>query len=115
LEARLTGAALRAKVLAITQQSDPQAYIGQAERLWDLDWEHYGRDLAAMAQLEQARAAGDDQTILEITERPEVRNVVTTQRGFLTYRVHALIDAGELHEAEELLDDLARRRGTTWF
>ncbi|OAV63080.1 helix-turn-helix transcriptional regulator [Enteractinococcus helveticum] len=115
LEARLTGAALRAKVLSITQQSDPQAYISQAERLWDFDWEHYGRDLAAMAQLEHARAVGDDQAILEITARPEVLNIATTLRGFLTYRVHALIDSGELDAAEDLIEELARRRGTTWF
>ncbi len=115
LEARLTGAALRAKILTITQQADPQAYIGQAERLWDFGWEHYGRDLAVMAQLEYARAHGNDQAILEITARPEVLNIATTLRGFLTYRAHALIDAGELDAAEDLIEELTRRRGTTWF
>ena len=115
LEARLTGAALRAKLMTITQQDDPEAYIGQSRRLWDFDWEHYGRDLSVMAQLEHARAAGDDQTILEITSHPEVHNIATTLRGFLTFRAHALIDTGELEEAQQLIDELSQRRGTTWF
>ncbi|MFD6814205.1 helix-turn-helix transcriptional regulator [Enteractinococcus coprophilus] len=115
LEARLTGAALRAKIMTITQQSDPEPYISQAMRIWDFAWEHYGRDLSVMAKLEYARATGDDQAILEITSRPEVRNIGTTIHGFLTFRVHCLIDAGELDEAEQLIDELSQRRGTTWF
>lgn len=115
LEARLTGSAIRAKILAITHQDDPEPYIIQARRLWDFGWEHYGRDLAVMAELEYARALGDDEAILDLTAKPEVRNIVSTLRGFLTYRAHALIDTGDLEQAQVLLEELSQRRGTSWF
>ncbi len=115
LEARLTGAALRAKIFAITQQEDPEPYIAQSMRLWDFGWEHYGRDLSVMAKLEYARATGDDDTILKVTAQPEVQNIATTLRGFMTYRVHALIDAGCLEDAKVLVEELSHRRGTSWY
>lgn len=115
LEARLTGAALRAKLLSITQGEDPDLYIAQAKRLWDFHWEHYGRDLSIMAKVEHARATGKAQEILDITASTPLRQTSTTMHGFLTYRVHTLIDLGHLEEARALVADLAARRGRSWY
>lgn len=114
LESRLTGAALRATVLSITAESDPDVYVAQAKRIWDFRWEHYGRDLSIMAKLEIARTQGDDQLIIDLTSQPKVQKIVTTLRGFLTYRAHALLSLRRYDEARELIDELDQRRGTSW-
>lgn len=114
LESRLTGAALRAALLSITAEPDPDVYVAQAKRIWDFRWEHYGRDLSIMAKLEIARTQGDDQLIFDLTSQPRVQEIVATQRGFLTYRAHALLNLRRYDEARELIDELEQRRGTSW-
>lgn len=115
LEARLTGAALQASLVAITAQEDPEPYVSLAERLPDLQWELYGRDLRIMAQAEIGRIHHDAQTIEHITSTTGIETISNTQRGFLTYRAHALISLGRLSDAQGLLSELATRRNISWF
>lgn len=115
LEARLTGAALRAKIYSITGRGNPEPYLAQASRIWDFHWEHYGRDLSVMAKVEHARVNGNDQKILDVTARPEVQKIITTQRGFLTYRAHALLNLKKFEQTEALLAELDRQRQVTWY
>lgn len=115
IEARLTSAALRASIATITATEDPKVYSSIARRVNELDWEHYGRDLSIMAKLERARAAYRAQEVVEIASMPKVEMFAYTQRGFLTYKTNALITLGRLDEARAAIDDIQRRRGTTWF
>ncbi|WP_156832059.1 helix-turn-helix transcriptional regulator [Yaniella halotolerans] len=115
LEARLTGAALHASLLAITTQEDPSTYISLAARLKELRWELYGRDLRIMAKAEIARVQQDAEALEQITSTPGIETISNTQRGFLTHRAHALISLDRTADAEELISELAARRGISWF
>lgn len=115
LEARLTGAALRASIAAITRKQDPQQYVAHSRRLIDLDWEHYGRDLSIIARVEIARVNEDAAEVVTESSLPRAASIRYTQRGFLTYKAHALVTLGELEDARNLLEELRERQGTSWF
>ena len=114
-EARLTGAALRAFMAAVRNLRDPKQYLAHARRLADLDWEHYGRDLAVVAKAEIARVAQEPTEILAAVSRHNTAAFRNTQRGFLTYKAHAFITLGAHDDARRLISELASRRGKTWF
>lgn len=115
LESRLTGAALRASISAITCKQDPNQYVAHARRSSEIDWEHYGRDLSIMAKVEIARVQEDAAGVVAAASKPWVASLRNTQRGFLTYKAHALIMLGSLDDARNLLCELHERRGTSWF
>ncbi|GAA4477285.1 hypothetical protein GCM10023190_16660 [Enteractinococcus fodinae] len=115
LEARLTGAALRSSIAAIRCQRDPEQYLAHARRASDIDWEHYGRDLSVMAKVEIARVKDDAMGVVTAASVPRAASFRNTQRGFLTYKAHALITLGALDDARNLIQELRERRGTTWF
>lgn len=115
LEARLTGAALRASIAAVRCQRDPEQYLAHARRANDIDWEHYGRDLSIMAKVEIARVQDDAAGVVTAASVPRAASFRNTQRGFLTYKAHALITLGALEDARNLIQELRERRGTTWF
>jgi len=115
LEARLTGAALRASLAAIRCQQDPEQYLAHARRTRDIDWEHYGRDLSVMAKVEIARIQGEPEAVIRAASTPRAASFRNTQRGFLTYKAHALITQGTLDDARMVLDELHERQGTSWF
>lgn len=114
VEHRLTLAALRAWLAAVTQTEDPEPYLAESQRLGDVDWEHYGVDFRVMAECEIARTRGNPQDVITVTEPDRVDHLRNTQRGFLTYRAHALIDLNRLEDAEALIGHLKSQRGRQW-
>ena len=114
-EARLTGAALRAFMAAVRDLRDPEQFLAHARRIEDIDWEHYGRDLAVVARAEIARVADEPTEVITAVSWPKTASFRNTQRGFLTYKAHALITLGAYDEARRLISELADRRGKTWF
>lgn len=115
LESRLTGTALRAKLVTIMGTQDPNPYLAFADKLNNLWWEFYGRDLMYIAQAELARSQGDDSKILQLTQDPVLEKMQNHQHGTLTYRVHALLNLEQLDAAATLIAELERRRGQTWY
>lgn len=115
LEARLTGAALRASIAAIRRQQDPEQYLAHARRISDIQWEHYGRDLSVMAKVEIARVQEDPAGVAKAASAPQAASFRNTQRGFLTYKAHALVTLGARDDARNLINELHERRGKTWF
>lgn len=115
LESRLTGAALRASIAAVTGKQDPHQYMTHAHRASDIHWEHYGRDLPIMAALEIARTQDDPVSGLKAASQLPTATISNTQHGFLTYKAHALITHGDLVEAQDLISDLQQRHGHSWF
>ena len=114
LETRLTSAALRAWLAAVTGEGDSRGHLEETKRLQELEWVGYGFDLAIMAECEISLLAGKPEEILAATAPGNVDGLVDTRRGYLTYRAHALIDLGRFNEAEELVETLAQWRGTRW-
>lgn len=114
LETRLTSAALRAWLAAVTGEGDSRDHLEETKRLHEVEWVGYGFDLAIMAECEISLLAGKPQEILAATAPGNVDGLVDTRRGYLTYRAHALIDLGRFNEAEELVETLTRWRGTKW-
>lgn len=115
LEARLTAAALRASIAAITKLHDPEQYLAHARRLKNLKWDYYGQDLPLLANLELASINDRPTDIIDQTAATETAGFRITQRGYLTYRAHALITLGDLDNAQALIDQLQQEQGTTWF
>src|SRR5699024_2896541 len=76
--------------------------------------EAYASDIVVMADCAIARVAEDPAAVVAATEPERVERLRNTQRGFLTFRAHALIDLGQLDEAERLIDWLADERGIRW-
>lgn len=114
VEARSTLSALQAWLAIVTQREDPAPYLAEAQRIHEYDWEFYGVDLVIMAECEMARSASNPAAVVAATQPDRHESLLNTQRGFLTYRAHALVELGRLDEAEELIDDLDRMRGVQW-
>lgn len=114
LETRLTSAALRAWLAAVTGDGNGRKHLEETKRLHEVDWVGYGFDLAIMAECEISLLAGRPEDILAATAPERVEGLIDTRRGFLTHRVHALIDVERFDEAEELIETLAQWRGTKW-
>ena len=114
LETRLTSAALRAWLAAVTGDGNGRSHLEKTARLRELDWVAYGFDLAIMAECEIGLLAGKPDDVLVATAPEQVAGLVDTRRGFLTHRAHALIDCERFDEAEELIGTLAQWRGTKW-
>src|SRR5699024_3173018 len=115
LEARLTGAALRAIIDVVTNGQQFEQYVGHATRAAQLQWEHYGRDLSTMDVVEGARVRDDHSTIIEAATDPQLDTFTNTQHGYHTYLVNALIFQGELDQARACIDRLEADEGTAWF
>ena len=115
LESRLTAAALRAIIDVVTGGQHYEQYLSHATRSAELHWEHYGRDLNVMAQLEIARTQQDYTDVVASASRPELATFANTQRGYLTYKAHALISLKQLDKARALVNQLRSERGSTWF
>src|SRR5699024_10093138 len=115
LESRLTGTALRAKIAIITGTQDPAPYFSFADKLNTLWWEFYGRDLMYLAQAQFARTQDDNHKVLQITADPQLSNMRNHQHGTLTYRVHALLNLGELETATALISELQGRHNHSWY
>lgn len=114
VETRAEWAALRVTVASIQGEDFAEGYLEQARHLLQIPWEGYGPDMVLLAECEHGRSTGDAVSILTATVRPWAENLVNTRRGFLTYRVHALIDTGQLESASTLIDQLAAWRGNRW-
>ena len=114
VEARSSWAALRVIIAAITGKDDDTGRAAQARRQRLTSWEGYAPDLTVLAECELARVHGDPHAVLAASSGEWVDRVVNTRHGFLTFRVHALIDTGQLDAAAELIDQLAAWRGTRW-
>ncbi|MGO1849679.1 LuxR C-terminal-related transcriptional regulator [Microbacterium sp.] len=114
VETRMTFAALHAWIQVVMGRDGGAAPLEEARRLGELGWEVYASDIVTVVECEAARAAGDAHGVLSATSEDRVSRYRNTQRGFLTYRAHALIDLGRTDEAAELVDRLAEQRGTTW-
>ncbi|WP_120003241.1 LuxR family transcriptional regulator [Nesterenkonia muleiensis] len=114
LETRFTSAALRAWLAAVTGDGNGQMHLEETKRLHEVEWVGYGFDLAVMAECEIALLAGKPEDILAATAPEQVEGLIDTRRGFLTHRVHALIDCERFDEAEELIGTLAQWRGIKW-
>lgn len=114
VETRPAIAALHAMVAAMTGAESPTRHLDQARVQHEFNWESYGTDLAVLAECEVARSRGDAAGVLAASAGPRVEQISNTRLGFLTYRVHALIDRGELDAAAALIEDLAGWRGTRW-
>lgn len=114
VETRSSWAALRGIIATITGGDNPRVYVEQARRQREIPWEGYSPDLTVIADCELARANGDNSAILQATSGSWVEGLSNTRHGFLTYRVHALIDTRQLDEAATLVDQLSLWRGTRW-
>lgn len=114
IESRQTMAALDAWLRAIMGTDDPEAPLAEARRLASLPWEPYGSDLAVTAECQIAMVAEDPQRIVDVTDQRHVARFEETQRGYLTYRAHALIELGRLDDAAELIEWLTQERGSKW-
>lgn len=114
LESRPMTTALQAAVAAITASPGADALARQALVLHEFTWEGYGPDFAVLAQCEVARVRREPEAILQAIESAPVDTMVNTRRGFLTFRVHALLDLGRIDEAAELIETLEEWRGTRW-
>lgn len=115
VENRPKATALSTIISAVTGSANPSPYTPASPlRLVNLDFEGYSADLPIMATCELARANQDARAIVEATQHPRIEELEYTQKGFLTFRAHALIDLGRLDEAESLLTQLARERGVEW-
>ncbi|MFD1201439.1 helix-turn-helix transcriptional regulator [Leucobacter albus] len=115
VEMRPALAALRARLAAITQEGDWVAHAEHARRQRDFVWEAYEPALNLITDCEVSRVTGDVTGVLVASEGEWVERLENTRHGFLTYRAHALIDAGELDEAATLIEQLAAWRGTRWL
>lgn len=114
LEVRPMQTALAAVVAAHTGQPGAAEMARQSAALHQFDWEGFGPDFAVLAGCEVARVAGDPEGVLAAIDAAPVASMVNTRRGFLTHRVHALVDLGRLDEAAALTAELAEWQGTRW-
>lgn len=114
VETRSEWAAMRVTIASITGAEFAEGYLEQARHQLQIPWEGYGPDMVLIAECEHGRTTGDTASILHATGRPWAHNLVNTRRGFLTYRVHALIDSEDLDAAAELVDQLSAWRGDRW-
>lgn len=115
LEARLTAAALRAIIDAVTDGQEFARYIGHATRAAELQWEHYGRDLSTMAMLEMARSRGDFSAIVELASDPRLATLTNSHRGHKTFLAHALLSLGDVQAAQERIEEIAAESGAGWY
>lgn len=115
LESRFLNAALQASLAAVTGAEDPSGYLEHSSRLHEIGWEAYSPDLAVLAACEVARAQGDPLGVIAAASVAATETFVTTRRGFLTYRAHALLDLGRIDEAAQLIGELEVMRGTRWL
>lgn len=114
VESRTAWAALRGIISAITGREGVEGLLEVARRARVATWEAYAPDLSVLAECEAARAVGDAAAVLRVTDGDWVRQLRSPQRGFLTFRAHALIDEGRIDEARDLVQQLAEWRGTRW-
>ncbi|SII43133.1 regulatory protein LuxR [Mycobacteroides abscessus subsp. abscessus] len=114
VETRLPLSGLQAWVNAVRGVPDFIDLDAQTDRQTSLAWQPYAADMIVNAECERARAAGDPQGVIDASAPHRVRSLVGTQRGFLNYRTHALIDLERLGEAAELIGTLIDKRGRGW-
>lgn len=114
VETRLPLSGLQAWVNAVRGVPDFIDLDAQTDRQTCLAWQPYAADMIVNAECERARAAGDPQGVIDASAPHRVRSLVGTQRGFLNYRTHALIDLERLGEAAELIGTLIDKRGRGW-
>ncbi|KAB1643099.1 helix-turn-helix transcriptional regulator [Gulosibacter chungangensis] len=114
VETRFGWAALRLMVSAIAGHEDTDFYVEAARRYGEIDWEGYSPDLGVIAECELARVRGDHAETLRLTSPEAIRGFRSTQHGFLTYRALALIEHGEVAEAQHLIAQLGKWRGKQW-
>lgn len=114
IETRVTWAALRLIITAISAPDDVAVHAKRARGQHEVAWEGYGPDLAILAECELARMQGDTAAILHASSGSWADGILNTRHGFLTYRANALIDTGRLADAAELVEQLAKWRGTRW-
>lgn len=114
VEVRLTMAALRGWIAALTDTEDPAPHLLGAQRLYTLHWEGYGIDLVLLAEVEVAALAMKPREVILLTEPERYTSFTTSRHSFLTYRAHALIDLGRFDEAEALIRHLSEQRDISW-
>jgi len=114
VETRVTWAALRVFMAAVTGDAHADAQLAQARRQRSIRWEGYAPDQTLLAECEVARAAGDAAGVLAVTSDEATERLTNTRHGYLTYRAHALLDTGRVDEAATLVDRLAHWRGMRW-
>src|SRR5699024_9549985 len=95
--------ALRATILDVTGVGAPVELIEQARVAEDIEWEGYAPDLVVLTECEAARVRGDASGVLAASDPERVANFVNTQHGFLTHRLLALCDLGDVAEASRVL------------
>lgn len=114
VETRFSFAAMHAWTLALTGKPGGENALQEARRFEGIPWEAYASDIVVMAECELARVAHDPAAVIAATEDDRVGRLRNTQRGFLTFRAHALLDLERFDEAEELIDWLGAERGIRW-
>lgn len=114
VETRSSWAALQVILESVTGAEDPGAHLELAQRQQEIPWEGYNPELAVLAACELARSRGDSAGVLSASSTPWTERIVNTRHGFLTFRAHALLDAGRVKEASELTEQLEQWRGERW-
>jgi len=114
VETRSSWAAIQVILESVSGDEDPGAHLELAQRQQEVPWEGYNSELSILAACELARVQNDPHAILRASSSPWAERILSTRRGALTYRAHALLDLKQIEEAEELIDDLVQWRGTRW-
>src|SRR5690625_1841294 len=114
VETRSSWAAIQVILESVAGEEDPGAHLELAQRQQEVPWEGYNSELSILAACELARVQNDLHAILRASSSPWAERILSTRRGALTYRAHALLDLKQIEEAEELIDDLVQWRGTRW-
>ncbi|WP_211977822.1 LuxR C-terminal-related transcriptional regulator [Brevibacterium sp. W7.2] len=114
VETRLPLSGLHAWLNAARGVPDFIDLEAQTDRQTSMQWQPYAADMVITASCERARAHGDPERVLAASAPEKVKSLIGTQRGFLNYRAHALLDLGRFAEADALIDRLGDMEGTSW-
>lgn len=114
VETRLPLSGLQAWLNAARGVPDFIDLEAQTHRQTAMSWQPYAADMVITASCERARAHGDPEGVVTASSPQKVRSLDGTQRGFLSYRAHALIDLGRLDEARELVEEIDAAQGRGW-
>lgn len=114
VETRLPLSGLQAWLNAARGVPDFIDLEAQTHRQTAMSWQPYAADMVITASCERARAHGDPDGVVAASSPQKVRNLQGTQRGFLSYRAHALIDLERFDEARELIEAIDAAQGQGW-
>lgn len=114
VETRLPLSGLHAWLNAARGVPDFIDLEAQTDRQTSMQWQPYAADMVITASCERARAHGDPERVLAASAPEKVKSLIGTQRGFLNYRAHALLDLERFAEADALIDRLGEMEGTSW-